>query len=212
MKKLTLLLITLVAMIILPISAYAASEPHISIPVSTIVRGQENSVHELSRTNVPSDFVGMTCDINATAKNQGSVHPNNDLIVSSNGSKVELKDVERESNGVTNAEGNLTLSDELIVSLKLGKDKVFSGGLDVNLHCEQPKEVEVCRDNKVITIKESERLDSDTDAPCPTTDIPVVTTTATELPNTGAGSAVAIATASGFLGSIGHYVVTKRRS
>lgn len=54
---------------------------------------------------------------------------------------------------------------------------------------EEPKDISVCRDGKVITIKENERRSTDTNAPCPTTP-------GKELPNTGIGSALA-----GFFGT-----------
>ena len=238
MKKLIAALSVFVASIMLPVSVFAAT-PQISIPVSTIVRGNEGSTHELARKTVESKYVGMTCDVNATAKNQSSVHPDNDLIVSSGTNKVILKNVERESNGTTVAEGKLTLSDKLIVNLKLGRDKVFSGGLDVNLHCVQPP-VEVCRDGKVITVSKDVVRNTDTKAPCPVipkdiqvcrdgnvvnikederlesdTDAPCpiepeVVPTPKELPKTGSG-ALALATVTGIFGTLGHAIVTKKR-
>ena len=81
--------------------------------------------------------------------------------------------------------------------------------------CTPPEEeIEVCRDGEVITIKESERLPSDTNPPCPEKEIEVcrdgemitikesekkdsdtdacVKGETTELPNTGAGSVVGL--------------------
>ena len=237
MKKIITALITMFAVLMLPVSVSAAT-PAISIPISTIVRGDVGSVHELETATVDNQYVGLTCDVTAVAINQGSVHPNNDLTVASDGNSVTLKDVERESNGTTTAESKLLLGNNLTVSLTLGEDGVFSGGMNVEVNCEQPpKDIEVCRDGKVITIKENERKETDTDAPCPVepkdinvcrdgkvitikenerketdTDAPCpkVLTKKTTLPNTGSGSLIGILTITTVAGTLAHRAFTKR--
>ncbi len=213
MKKLLTTLAILSAVILLPATVSATYTPSISVPVNTIVRGEKGSIHKIAEVDIENEYVGMECSARATAKNQGSVHPNNNLIVKSNGTQVVINDVEREANEVTNAEGILKLGETLLVNLELGKDKVFSGGLDVELMCEKPAEIEVCRDNKVITITEEERLETDTDAPCPVEEPeekPEVLP-ATTLPKTGPGAGVVgLVIAAGIMGTIVHSKVTRK--
>jgi hypothetical protein len=212
--KILSILTGVILSISIPAQVMAASTPQISVPVKTIIRGDIGSTHVLAEETVNEELVGMVCEVNATAKNQGSVHPGNDIIVSSGDSSVTLVNVEREANGLTNAEGELTMSSDLTVTLVLGKDKVFSGGMDVNLNCEEPepKLVEVCRDGEVITVKEDEVLSTDTSVPCPSE--PEVLTEAVVLPNTGPGTMVAaISAIAGIFGAALHAtIVTKNRS
>ena len=116
------------------IGAAAAAEI-ITIPVDTVVRGPEGSVHVLAGAAVPADRVGNRCSVHAISQNQESVHPNSDLIVASGGSSVTLFDVEREGGGRTDGTGMLTLGETVAIEIRLGADEVFSGGFIVGL-CE----------------------------------------------------------------------------
>ena len=215
MKSVLFTLVALLTILVLPVQTYAASAPQISIPVKTIIRGEEGSEHLLAEKEVDAKIVGMKCEVKATAKNQGSVHPGNNIVVSSGNENVTLVNVEREANGLTEAEGQLTMSNELKVTLVLGKDKVFSGGMNVDLHCEEPKVIEVCRDGKVITIVESDKKDTDTSVPCPVEPVkpvePPVLATATTLPNTGAGSMATVVAVTAIAGASIHSAVQRRK-
>ena len=144
----------------------------ITIPVDTVIRADEGSITEVARQDVPADYIGFNCSATAVSRNQHSVHPGNDLVVESNGSSITLADVEREAGVTTDSSGSLTMGNEVIVSLIMGKDEVFSAGMDLHIMCEEPT-VEVCRDGNVVTIKQSERKDTDTNAPCPEPQIEV---------------------------------------
>lgn len=80
----------------------------------------------------------MVCEVHATATNQNSVHPGNDIVVSSNGASVTLHDVEREGFVSTTADATLQLGGTLSATLIMGKDKVFSGGIVVTTTCIPP--------------------------------------------------------------------------
>jgi hypothetical protein len=71
----------------------------------------------------------------AVSANPDSVHPNNDLVVSSGGSSVTLPDVEGVSGGNVVASGTLQLGPDIVVSLVMGPDGVFSAGMDVVVDC-----------------------------------------------------------------------------
>ncbi len=144
------------------------SQKIISIPVNTVIRGiGEGNTQELASENIDSETQGMDCRVVTFAENQGSVHPGNDLIVASGDNTVVLADVERAAGVTTEANQQLRLSDTVTVSLRMGEDDVFSAGMDVYLKCQDVPEIEVCRDGEIITIKEDERLETDTDT-CPT--------------------------------------------
>ena len=117
----------------------ATNPADISIPVETVVRGNTGSVQPITSVNVANDMRGLVCDVTSRAVNQRSVHPNSDLIIRSNGTQVEIKDVEREANGVTPATGSLTLGNDISVSVRLGRDRIFSGGMHVEFDCSEPR-------------------------------------------------------------------------
>jgi len=166
-----------VAMIAIPLagtSLVSASENvhGLSIPHGTIIRGEEGSKHQVSQEKIDPKHLGSTCKVNVTSTNQGSVHPGNNLVIASGSTSVVVKDVEREAYGVIKATGEITLANQITVSVVLGKDRVFSGGMYVNFECTPPvKEVKVCRNGRVVTIKETDRDNTDTAAPCPAPEI-----------------------------------------
>ena len=106
-----------------------------SIPIDTVVRGKVGAQGVLA-TAETGDLEGQVCSVSSTSENQRSTHPNNDLIVASGSTSVTLEDVEREPGGTVHAEGTLTLGPTVTVTLVLGEDGVFSGGLTLNIDCE----------------------------------------------------------------------------
>ncbi len=116
----------------------AAAAEIITIPIDTVVYGKEGAVKVIDppgAVSVPADKVGNQCSVHAIAKNNGSVHPNTDLIVTSGGSSVTVFDVERDGGGRTNGDGLLTLGETVKIEVRFGADGVFSGGFVVGL-CE----------------------------------------------------------------------------
>jgi hypothetical protein len=106
-----------------------AQVPIITIPMDTVAH--ESGV--LATAPVPAELQGSRCNVQADAENQSSVHPGNDLIVASGSDSVTLFDVEREAGALTTAAGDLTLESEVTVSLSLGPDGIFSGGITVTI-------------------------------------------------------------------------------
>lgn len=103
----------------------------IVIPVSTVARGPEGSEIVLMRLPTPTDLVGATCELTAMSENQSSVHPDNDLMVSG----VLIPDVEGEPGGVVAASDVVVLGSDIVISLLMGPDGVFSAGLMVGFDC-----------------------------------------------------------------------------
>jgi hypothetical protein len=90
----------------------------------------------LATEAVPPELQGATCDVTATAENQSSVHPDSNLIIASGGDSITLLDVERAPGAVTTTSETLTLGSEITVSLEIGPDGIFSGGITVTAECE----------------------------------------------------------------------------
>jgi hypothetical protein len=132
----TFLAIATMMLLMLP----AGALEQIVISTDTVVRGSEGEVHVL--VEVPTgDEAGCEAQVSATAQNNPSVHVGNDLIVSSGGASVVISDVESAPGTVKSANGTLTLSDTLVVAVKLGPadefraNSIFSGGVTVNVTC-----------------------------------------------------------------------------
>lgn len=124
----------LVSVMALPARAVDGFE--LVIPIDTVVRNVGvGSVTPLETVAVPEENQGELCAVSAHAENQRSVHPGNDLIVQSGSDSGVLEDVERESGGVTEAPGTLTLGETIVVSLRMGEDDVFSAGFDIIIDC-----------------------------------------------------------------------------
>ena len=110
----------------------------IIIPIDTVETGDEDSEIPLASVNVPVEFVGQECDVSAVSRNQGSVHPGNDLVVASGGSSVLLPDVEGVPGGTVEANEKLVLGSTVTVTLIMGPDEFFSAGIDVIVDCTPP--------------------------------------------------------------------------
>ena len=132
------LLAALLVIVALAPAVSASSSIHIVVAVTTVVFGSEDDVVELASEDVPEEFQGQTCTVKAVSQNQVSVHPDNDLRVVSGGSSVLLKDVEAVLGGTVEADGTLVLGSEIVVSLLLGPDGVFSAGIEIEVDCTPP--------------------------------------------------------------------------
>ena len=171
-KLLVLVALAVTGALLIPGTA-VAQEPIITIPIDVVAR--ESGV--LATVPVPAELQGSSCNVQSEAENQSSVHPGNDLIVASGSDSVTLFNVEREAGALTTASGDLTLGSEVIVSLSLGPDGVFSGGIIVTIGS--------CETVTTTTPPPSETTSTTTTTPTTTTTTP---TTTTGSPTVGATS------------------------
>ena len=144
----------------------SADAPVIRIPTSTVVRGEPGSVHHIASVAVDPDLRGLECRVAARAANQSSVHPDTDLVVSSGGEEVILRDVERSPEVTTIGQGTLLLGDQVGVAVVLGPDGVMSAGMRVELTCSSP-----------TTSTTTTTVDTSTTMAPTTTEPPTTTTT-----------------------------------
>ncbi|MEM8904461.1 MAG: LPXTG cell wall anchor domain-containing protein [Actinomycetota bacterium] len=117
----------------------SAQDGVLDIPIDTVVRDVEGSITVLSSTDVPAEAVGLTCTGEAVTSNQGSVHPNNDLLVETGGATFVFEDVEDQPGLTIPASGSFVLGETFVVSLRMGPDEVFSGGIRIAVDCTQPE-------------------------------------------------------------------------
>ena len=127
-KLLVLVTLAVTGALLIPGTA-VAQEPIITIPIDVVAR--ESGV--LAMVPVPAELQGSSCNVQSEAENQSSVHLGNNLIVASGSDSVTLFNVEREPGALTTASGDLTLGSAVTVSLSLGTDGVFSGGMIVTI-------------------------------------------------------------------------------
>ena len=180
MKKLLVLVALAVTGALLMPGTAMAQVSIITIPIDTVAR--ESGV--LATAPVPAELQGSSCNVQSEAENQSSVHPGNDLIVASGSDSVTLLNVEREPGAVTTAAGDLTLGSEVTVSLSLGPDGIFSGGMIVTIgSCETVTATTPPPSETSTTTTSSTTTTTPTQSP---TVAPTTTTTATQSPTVGA--------------------------
>jgi hypothetical protein len=113
------------------------------IPIDTLVVAEPGSITVLAEEPTPPELIGAACVGVAVAANGPSIHPNNDLIIETGDTVAVLLDVEAESGKITDAVGEVTLGDTVKVSLQMGGDGIFSGGVTVLIdsNCTPPTTV-----------------------------------------------------------------------
>lgn len=117
-------------------SPASAGHGDISVPLDTFVQADEGEVVLLASVSVDEELVGDVCSWDFHATNQFSVHPGNDLILSTNGTDTVVAGVEDTPNQVLDVAGSFQLGETVTVSLRMGPDGVFSAGLGVEVVCE----------------------------------------------------------------------------
>jgi hypothetical protein len=126
----------------------SAADVGLEIPIDTVIRDDPGTAHVMASHDVDPSLLGRQCNVSKTAMNQHSVHPENDLIVRSGDTESILRDIESEPNATVVGEGTLVLGDEIVVSLLLGPDGVFSATLSIVLDCQEPEP------GRIIVVKE----------------------------------------------------------
>jgi hypothetical protein len=137
MRSRTIVMVVAFALLLIAGAPATALEPLV-VPIDTVVRGEAGSTTVLESAAVPPDLQGALCTVTAEAYNQSSPHPDNDIIVSTDGGQVVLYDVEGEPGKVTTASADLVLGDTITLTLVMGPHKVFSGGVTVTFDCQPP--------------------------------------------------------------------------
>jgi LPXTG-motif cell wall-anchored protein len=136
MKKL-LTGIALVAAGLFASAGMVSAEPEIVVPIEGIQAGPAGSIVVVGTAAVEPQFRNVPCIATAIVRNQASEHPNNDLIISSGNDTIVIPDVESRAFETEEFMLPIVLGESVTVSLRLGSDGYFSGGLDVQFDCTQ---------------------------------------------------------------------------
>lgn len=115
------------------LAATPVSADGLSFPITTVIEATPGSVIEIGRMVLDIELAGPDCTWTATAVNQESAHTGNDIIISSGGQELVLDGVEDAAGKVTSGSGSAYLVDEVLVSLRMGPDGVFSAGIDLTI-------------------------------------------------------------------------------
>ena len=116
-----------------------AQDATILIQIDGVVRGNEGEIFEVAVQAVDPDLVGARCTAGTAQTDAGdSEHPNNDFIIASGGTSAEIVDFEAVSGATVAMSGAIALGESITVSLRLGPNRVSSGGFVINLTCTPP--------------------------------------------------------------------------
>lgn len=136
MRRYTLAFLGVAALVLLAGPAGATED--LAIPIDTVVEADAGSETELSSMATPDDLVGANCSLEAVGQNQESQHPGNDLVVRSGQSETRLVGVEDTPDKTTSVSDGVVLGETLTVSLVMGSDEIFSGGVTISFTCTAP--------------------------------------------------------------------------
>ncbi len=128
-----------VVVLLLSLALPAGAIRDLVIPIDTVVRGEPGDVIEMATVPVEADEVGLVCQLTITGVNNGSPHPNSDLIITSAGATLVIADVEATADQTTRGGGEIVLGDSVLIEVRLGAHRVFSGGLTLTSECAQPQ-------------------------------------------------------------------------
>lgn len=115
----------------------------IAIEFDELIWGPEGSLTTVAEVEVPAEFVGDTCVLAVIAENQASVHPGNDLVVSTGDSQAVIVGVEDEVNGGTSQEYAMVVGSSIVVQLRFGPDGISSLGFGLTFDCARTVATEV---------------------------------------------------------------------
>ncbi|MGH1504073.1 MAG: hypothetical protein ACRBI6_10995 [Acidimicrobiales bacterium] len=184
---------------------------------TTYIWAEPGSHIELGRAPL-GGTEGQVCTWSATAtsSNQHSVHPGNDIVVRSGDTSIVLAGVEDVAGGSVSGTATGALGADLVATLVMGPDGVFSGGVTVTatvVSCAtpttEPTTTETTEEPTTTTTTETTSTETTDSQPsvapsgpttaAPTSQTVVVapttppTTPLTELPVTGPGATSALA-------------------
>ena len=146
-------------------------------PGRNVVWAPEGTVVRLATYNVPEHLQGRQCPGAWVDQNNSSIHPGNDIVVSTNGQAFRVENVENQPGELRVEVGTVTLGPTITVDLEMGPDEIFSATAMVVIECPA-----------LPPTTTTEAPTTTTEAPTTTTEAPTTTTeaptTTTESPGT----------------------------
>jgi hypothetical protein len=145
--------------------------------------------------DVDPGMVGWLCTGTARTENNASEHDDNDFILTSGSSSAEILNWEAVAGAMVSMSGTLVLGESITVDLRMGPDRVSSGGVGIVLTCSPPPPPETTTTTSTTTTTTPETTtttappETTTTTPAPTTTQAPAATTTTEPPPQGGVSA-----------------------
>jgi hypothetical protein len=164
-----------VGVLLLAVPALAQSNS-ILIEITGINRGDEGEIIRVASADVDSGMVGWFCTGTAQTGNNASEHDENDFILTSGSSSAEILDWEAVAGAMVSMSGSLVLGESITVDLRMGPDRVSSGGVGIVLTCSPPPPPETTTTTSTTTTPVPPETTTTTLAPT-TTQPPAATTT-----------------------------------
>lgn len=115
----------------------AGSDQIIDTLEYNLIRGNPGDRILLGSQRVPDGQQGDVCDVSLTARNNQSIHPNNDIEIESATTAV-FADVESVKDSTGTVTTSIVLGEKLYVYLRLGGDGVSSGVGTLRFDCAPP--------------------------------------------------------------------------
>ncbi len=181
----------------------AGADDILVLPVSGIVRGAEGDVITVGSVAVSPDLVGRTCDVRGQSVNQISVHPGNDLLITTAGQTFVIPDFE-DAGFITHEAGvTESVGDTITLQIRLGPDGRSSGGFRVSIDCSSEPEPTTTSTEPATTAPptsaSSTTEPATTEPTTPSTDVaatePTTTVATTAAPTTAAPTTTVATTA-----------------
>ena len=126
-----------VGVLLLAVPALAQSNS-ILIELTGINRGDEGEIIQVASVDVDPGMFGWLCTATAQTENNASQNDDNDFILTSGSSSAEILNWEAVAGAIVSMSGTLVLGESIIVDLRMGPDRVSSGGVRIVLTCSPP--------------------------------------------------------------------------
>lgn len=130
--------IALLLAILLAVSTPSAGAQDLVVPSYGVVRGDPGSTATVGSATVPAALVGQECDLRLAGENNESIHPDNDLTVTTGSESYTFADIESVAFGAGAVDGTMVLGETVTLTLTFGPDGVTSGGYAIAYTCEPP--------------------------------------------------------------------------
>lgn len=192
-SPLRILAVVMVALVatLAPMPLAGAQSDVMVIEFDDVKFAPPGSVVPAGSVSTPGALVGTTCSTTISTANQSSIHPDNDLLLSTGGQTARIEDVEDFTDGTNSWLVDLTLGSTIEIAVVMGPDGITSLGFSVVVDCSKPlvgSTVPVLASSVTTTIPATTTTEPPTTAP-PTTEPPT-----TEPPTTSAPLTTAPAT------------------
>jgi hypothetical protein len=153
-----------IGVLLLAVPALAQSNS-IPIEISGINRGDEGEIIRVASVDVDPGMFGWLCTATAQTENNASEHDDNDFVLTSGSSSAEILNWEAVAGAIVSMSGTLVLGESITVDLRMGPDRVSSGGVRIVLTCSPPPPPETTTTTSTTTTTAPPETTTTTTAP-----------------------------------------------